>query len=104
MIAALLRAALVAAPPSPPARRLPQTAVAVFDHELRVRFAAGPALDIGGRAAEEVEGKPLLGHIPQAQREPLLIHYRAALRGEQRSFEYRSATHPAASTGSGSCR
>ncbi len=71
---------------------MPQTAVAVFDQKLRVRYAAGPALDIGGRAAEEVEGKPLLGHVPQAQREPLLIHYRAALRGEQRSFEFRSAT------------
>ena len=60
---------------------MPQTAVAVFDQKLRVRYAAGPALDIGGRAADEVEGKPLLGHVPQAQREPLLIHYRAALRG-----------------------
>ena len=70
---------------------IPQTAVAVYDRDLRVRYAAGPALDLGGRSAAEIEGKSLLGHVPQAQREPLLIHYRAALRGEQRSFEYRSA-------------
>jgi len=71
---------------------MPQTAIAVYDHKLRVRQAAGTALDLGGRLAEEVEGKPLLAHVPQAQREPLLIHYRAALRGEQRSFEFRSPT------------
>lgn len=71
---------------------LPQTAIAVFDEDLRVRYAAGPALDLGGRAAPEVEGESVAGHVPQAQREPLLIHYRAALRGETRSFEYRSPT------------
>jgi diguanylate cyclase (GGDEF)-like protein/PAS domain S-box-containing protein len=70
---------------------LPQTAVAAFDHELRVVFAAGSSADFAGRTPEEIEGKFLLGHIPQAQREPLLLHYRAALRGEQRSFEYHSA-------------
>ena len=52
---------------------------------------ASPAASGASAAARrEVEGKFLLGHIPQAQREPLLIHYRAALRGEQRSFEYHS--------------
>ena len=71
---------------------MPQTAIAVYDHKLRVRHAAGTALDLGGRLAEEVEGKPLLANVPQAQREPLLIHYRAGLRGEQRSFEFRSPT------------
>ena len=35
---------------------LPQTAVAVFDHDLRVRYAAGPALDLGGRTPAETEG------------------------------------------------
>ena len=69
---------------------IPQTTITVFDHDLRVRFAGGAAADFGGRTPNEVEGKFLLGHIPQAQREPLLIHFRAALRGEQRSFEYHS--------------
>ena len=52
---------------------------------------AAPNADFGGHTPAEVEGKFLLGHIPQAQREPLLIHFRAALRGEQRSFEYHSS-------------
>src|SRR5918998_3003221 len=69
---------------------LPQTAVAVFDDELKVRFAAGPALRSLGSSPEEVEGKFLLGRVPQAQRDALISHYRAALRGESRSFEYRS--------------
>ncbi len=69
---------------------IPQTTITVFDHDLRVRFAGGAAADFGGHTPSEVEGKFLLGHIPQAQREPLLIHFRAALRGEQRSFEYHS--------------
>ncbi len=69
---------------------LPQTAVTVFDHELKIRFAAGPALRAMGGSAEELEGRFLLGHVPQAQRDALISHYRAALRGESRSFEYRS--------------
>ena len=61
-----------------------------------------------GAAPTRSSGRFLLGDIPQAQREPLLIHYRAALRGEQRSFEYHSigdrsrllgAGRPATSTG-----
>ena len=69
---------------------LPQTAVAVFDDELKVRFAAGPALRSLGSSPKEAEGKFLLGLVPQAQRDALISHYRAALRGESRSFEYRS--------------
>ena len=69
---------------------IPQTTITVFDHDLRVRFAGGAAADFGGHTPGEVEGKLLLGHVPQAQREPLMIHYGAALRGEQRSFEYHS--------------
>ncbi|MDX6581983.1 MAG: hypothetical protein QOI10_1167 [Solirubrobacterales bacterium] len=69
---------------------IPQTTITVFDHELRVRFAGGAASDLGGRTPAEIQGKFLLGHLPKAQREPLLIHFRAALRGEQRSFEYHS--------------
>lgn len=68
---------------------LPQTAVVVFDHDLRIRFAAGPVLRSFVGSAEEVEGKFLLGRVPQAQRDALISHYRAALRGESRSFEYR---------------
>jgi diguanylate cyclase (GGDEF)-like protein/PAS domain S-box-containing protein len=69
---------------------LPQTAVTVFDDELKIRFAAGPALKTMGSVPEEIEGKFLLGMVPQAQRDALITHYRAALRGESRSFEFRS--------------
>ena len=69
---------------------LPQTAVTVFDEELKIRFAAGPALRAMGVQPDDIEGKFLLGTVPQAQRDALISHYRAALRGESRSFEYRS--------------
>jgi diguanylate cyclase (GGDEF)-like protein/PAS domain S-box-containing protein len=68
---------------------LPQTAVAVFDHDLRVRFAAGPAISQAGATASEIEGRELTELLPQAQVAALIPHYRAALRGEKRSFEYR---------------
>jgi diguanylate cyclase (GGDEF)-like protein len=69
---------------------LPQSFVTLFDPDLVVRFAGGSSAGFEGRSPEELKGRVLLEHIPQAQREPLLIHYRAALRGEQRSFEYHS--------------
>jgi diguanylate cyclase (GGDEF)-like protein len=70
---------------------LPQTALIVFDHDLRVVFAGGPALPgITDRSPKQIEGDFLLGIVPQAQRTALVSHYRAALRGEQRSFEYHS--------------
>ena len=69
---------------------IPQTTITVFDHDLRVRFAGGAAADFGGHTAGDLEGKPLLANVPEEEREPLLFHYRAALRGEQRSFEYHS--------------
>ena len=69
--------------------RLPQTALTAFDRDLRVTYTGDAVAGIGG---EKINGDDdaLLGQLPQAQREPLLTHYRAALRGEQRSFEYRS--------------
>jgi len=70
---------------------LPETAVVSFDDRLRVTLAAGSVFGSLGRDAAEIEGKFVLGDVPQAQREPLLSHYRAALRGDQRSFEYHSS-------------
>ncbi len=69
---------------------LPQTALTAFDRNLKVTYATGAAAGIGGEADSAAEGDSLLGGLPQAQREPLMTHFRAALRGEQRSFEYRS--------------
>jgi hypothetical protein len=67
--------------------RLPQTAVTAFDHDLRVTYTGGAASGIEGQPDQ---AEPLLSQLPKVQREPLLNHFRAALRGEQRSFEYRS--------------
>jgi diguanylate cyclase (GGDEF)-like protein len=69
--------------------RLPQTALTAFDRDLRVTYSGGSSAGISGAKADE-GGSRLLHQLPQAQREPLLNHFRAALRGEQRSFEYRS--------------
>ncbi len=70
--------------------RLPQTALTAFDRDLRVTYSGGAVAGIGGEKINGDDEDALLGQLPQAQREPLLTHYRAALRGEQRSFEYRS--------------
>jgi diguanylate cyclase (GGDEF)-like protein len=68
---------------------LPQTALTAFDRNLRVTFSGGSTGGLDGDEAR-TKGESLLGQLPQAQREPLMTHFRAALRGEQRSFEYRS--------------
>jgi diguanylate cyclase (GGDEF)-like protein len=68
---------------------LPQSALIVVDHDLRVRLAAGPALgQLGLAEGGAIEGRTLGELLPQAQAEALVGHYRAALRGETRSFEY----------------
>ncbi len=70
--------------------RMPATAIAVFDRELRFRFAAGPALKQSGWHSPNVKGKKLGELFPATEADALAVHYRAALRGETRSFEYRS--------------
>jgi diguanylate cyclase (GGDEF)-like protein len=69
--------------------RLPQTALTAFDRDLRVTYSGGSSAGIAGEQTSQ-GGSRVLQQLPQAQREPLLNHFRAALRGEQRSFEYRS--------------
>jgi hypothetical protein len=63
---------------------LPQTALTAFDRDLHVTFSGGGASGISGRHQSEVVGESVLGQLPQTQREPLMTHFRAALRGEQR--------------------
>jgi diguanylate cyclase (GGDEF)-like protein/PAS domain S-box-containing protein len=66
---------------------LPASAVGLVDRKLRVKLLAGQGLRPAGWTAEEVEGKALDELVPDS----LMPHFRAALRGETRSFEYRSA-------------
>jgi diguanylate cyclase (GGDEF)-like protein/PAS domain S-box-containing protein len=70
--------------------QMPQSAVAVFDDELNFRLVAGPILERAGWKPKDVEGRGLRDVVPSAQAEPLAAHCRAALRGESRSFEYRT--------------
>jgi diguanylate cyclase (GGDEF)-like protein len=70
--------------------RLPQTELTAFDRDLRVTFTGGDSTGLAGVPGDRTAGGPVLARLAEAQREPLLTHFRAALRGEQRSFEYRS--------------
>lgn len=69
---------------------LPQSAVTLFDDQLRLRLAAGGSLREGVAAAEHL-GRSLTEIVPGEQGELLAGHYRAALAGESRSIEYTSA-------------
>jgi diguanylate cyclase (GGDEF)-like protein/PAS domain S-box-containing protein len=70
---------------------LPESAVMVFDQQLRVKLAAGPGLaQLDLSSKRKIEGRPLRDLVPQAQGDALAVHFSAALRGEKRSFEYHS--------------
>ena len=95
----------VRAPPAPaPARHLPQTAIAVFDQKLRVRYAAGArARPRRARRPPRSRASSVLGNVPQAQREPLLTTTgpRCAASSARSST---ARPRPGATTGSASCR
>ena len=69
---------------------LPETAVAVFDRELTFVRAAGAGLPGGAGRPADLRGRTIWDVFPPTEAEALAVHYRAALRGERRSFEYRS--------------
>jgi diguanylate cyclase (GGDEF)-like protein/PAS domain S-box-containing protein len=74
------------------AEQLPETAVVMYDRDLRFTMAAGPALGEAGWVREDIEGRTLAEVAAPEQRATLESLYRSALRGETRSLEYRSAT------------
>ena len=74
------------------AQQLPETAVVMYDRDLRFTLAAGPALAEAGWVGEDIEGRTLAEVAPPGQAETLEGLYRSALRGETRSLEYRSST------------
>lgn len=69
---------------------LPQTAIVVFDHDLRLELVTGPALQDAGLQAGDVEGRLLEDVVPATTARVLARHYRRALAGECVSLEYRS--------------
>ncbi len=67
---------------------LPATSVIVFDHDMRFVLTAGQALRSHGYDPERMRGRRLDEAVPARLAEQLAPHYRAALRGEHRTFEH----------------
>jgi PAS domain S-box-containing protein/diguanylate cyclase (GGDEF)-like protein len=74
------------------AEQLPETAVVMYDRDLRFTMAAGAALGAAGWVREDIEGRTLAEVAEPGRLATLESLYRSALRGETRSLEYRSAT------------
>ncbi len=69
---------------------LPQTAVVVFDKDLRIELVTGSALRETGLDAEPTERLRLKDIVPPDTAAVLARHYRRALAGEEVSLDYRS--------------
>ena len=70
--------------------RLPQTAVVVFDKDLRLELVTGRAPSDEGAQWEPADGLRLEDIVPPDTAAVLARHYRRALTGEEVSLEYRS--------------
>ena len=71
-------------------RNLPDTAVTVFDRDLRFRMAYGEALALNGWTSEETEGRTPRELMPAPLADVLEPLFEAALRGERSTVELRS--------------
>ena len=69
---------------------LPNTAVIVFDHDLKLLMVSGPALGHAGLEPEDLEGRFLHEVVHPDAVDLLTGYYRRALAGETVSVEYRS--------------
>ncbi len=69
-------------------RNLPDTAVFIYDHDLRVHLAEGPLLNRPNALRRQFEGNRLPEVIPPAMAEIAEPNLRAALAGEHRNFEF----------------
>jgi PAS domain S-box-containing protein len=67
---------------------LPNGAVALFDADLRYTVVGGTVFDQLSLSPEAMEGQPLEAVHSTAFQDEYLEHYRAALDGEVRSFEF----------------
>jgi diguanylate cyclase (GGDEF)-like protein/PAS domain S-box-containing protein len=68
-------------------RNLPDTAVTVFDRDLRFRMAYGEALALNGWTSEETEGRTPRELMPAALADVLEPLFEAALRGQRSTVE-----------------
>ncbi|HEX2910068.1 MAG TPA: PAS domain S-box protein, partial [Chloroflexia bacterium] len=69
------------------ARNLPESAVLIFDRDLRFVLAEGNALEKSGFTSEVVEGKTLWEVLQPEDAAKLLPYYEAALSGIEHHFE-----------------
>jgi diguanylate cyclase (GGDEF)-like protein/PAS domain S-box-containing protein len=68
-------------------RPFPSACLFVFDTELRLHLAEGPAAEAAGYATAGVRGRRLDDVVPEAVAAILRPNYRAALVGENRQFQ-----------------
>lgn len=76
------------------ARNLPDTAVMLFDHDLRYLITDGPALTEHGFPAAMMEGSTLYDVVSPSAVAFLEPYYRRALAGEQSRFEISTPDDP----------
>ena len=72
------------------ARNLPDMGVILYDHDLRILIAEGPALSVPGFTAREIEGRSLAEALPPTSFEKQEAVYRAALEGQHAIEDYTS--------------
>jgi diguanylate cyclase (GGDEF)-like protein len=69
-------------------RSLPGAGLFAFDHDLRLLLAEGAVPAAAGCTTDIVRGRRIEDLFPAAVAGQLVPHYRAALRGERRTFDY----------------
>jgi diguanylate cyclase (GGDEF)-like protein/PAS domain S-box-containing protein len=69
---------------------IPGATVIVFDHDCRIVMFDGATYERHGTRTDGFIGRQLVDIVPARAWRRLKDHYAAALRGERRSFEYRS--------------
>ncbi|MEQ8672639.1 MAG: PAS domain S-box protein [Aggregatilineales bacterium] len=69
------------------ARNLPNSAILLYDHDLRYLIAEGDALEDSGYVTANMEGKTIHEVLPEETAKRLEPLYRQALQGETLSFE-----------------
>lgn len=72
------------------ARNLPDMGVVLYDHDLHILIAEGPALSVPGFTAREIEGRSLADVLPPESFEKQEAVYRAALEGQHTIEDYTS--------------
>ena len=70
------------------AANLPRCSLHVFDRDLRFVFAGGPALEEHGYDPAELEGRTLFETVPPDYAALFVVHYRAALAGQDVDFDH----------------